>query len=321
MFQSFWCGDSLSPYEVACMRSFVDNGHRFVLYTYQKDLRVPEGVERRDAAALIEPEAYFTYGGAAAGSHALFSNLFRYKLLTDRGGWWVDTDVVCLSHEIPCFEIFAAFEDTGRINGAVLRLPKGHPVARNALHKSQVVRERAQWGELGPELVTELFETHGLASFVQPMPVCYPIHYTEAIDLLRPSRTHVLRERVRGSLFLHLWNEMFRLEQVDKMKLPPAGSLLREIFDRHPCEAWNGEYGRDDFEKPRVVNELEATVQKLTEQSTSLAAELARERDALASERDALVHSRSWRYTRPFRTLRRFAGRRKMCCLPPNDRT
>ena len=31
-----------------------------------------------------------------SGSLAAFSNLFRYKLLLERGGWWVDTDVICL---------------------------------------------------------------------------------------------------------------------------------------------------------------------------------------------------------------------------------
>jgi hypothetical protein len=300
MFQSFWYGGALSPYEEACMRSFVDHGHRYVLYTYGRDLRIPAGIECRDAALLIAPEAYFTYDlGDGAGSHALFSNLFRYKLLAEQGGWWVDTDVMCLGRDIPQCEIFCAYQESGSINGAVLHLPKGHPVAREGYERAFAVRERARWGEVGPELVTALIEAHGLAGLVQPMPVCYPVHYTEAIDLLRPSRARVLRERVRGALFLHLWNEMFRREQVDKTRLPPAGSLLREIFDRHPLDGWTGEYERDDLEKPRQIRDLEATVRTLTTHAEALAAE----RERLDCEIAALRNSTSWRLTRPLRWL------------------
>src|SRR5262245_31539605 len=61
LFQTFWHGNALSPYEMACMRSFLDHGHSYDLYTYRGDLRVPAGIECRDAASLIAPEEYFTY--------------------------------------------------------------------------------------------------------------------------------------------------------------------------------------------------------------------------------------------------------------------
>jgi hypothetical protein len=243
------------------MKSFLDNGQRFILYTYSRSLNVPDGVECRDASQLIGPEGYFTYGagaGAGRGSHALFSNLFRYKLLAEHGGWWVDTDVVCMSREIPQVEIFAAYENTGKINNAVLRLPKGHSVAQEAFHKAQEVGEHATWGQCGPLLLTALLEAHGLTHIAQPMTACYPIHYSEALDVLRPSHTDVTRERVRGALFLHLWNEIFRREQVDKSKSPPQGSLLREIFDRHPVDGWNGEHDRDHFEQVTTKEALQA---------------------------------------------------------------
>ena len=302
MFQSFWYGDSLSPYEEACMRSFLDHGHRYILYTYRNDLRVPAGIECRDAAPLIPPEAYFTYQSEYAGSHALFSNLFRYKLLAEQGGWWVDTDVICLRREIPHCEIFCAYQESGLINGAVLHLPKGHPIARDGYERAFAVREGARWGEVGPELITALIEANELAGLVQPMPICYPVHHTEAIDLLRPSRAHLLRERVRSSHFLHLWNEMFRREQVEKTRLPPAGSLLREIFDRHPVDGWTGQYEQSDFEKPRQMRDLENAVRSLTEERDRLTA-LAADRDRLQHDLTALRNSTSWRVTLPLRRL------------------
>jgi hypothetical protein len=295
MFQSFWYGDALSPYEEACIRSFLDHGHRFALYTYEKGLRVPDGVERRDAAALVPFDEYFTYGpGVGEGSPALFANLFRYKLLAENGGWWVDTDVVCLSRAVPDSEIYCAYQETGSVNNAVLRLPKGHPIAIEGHRKAQAIRDRARWGETGPELLSALIDAHGLGGRVHPMPACYPVHYTEAIDLLRPSRAHVLRERVRDATFLHLWNEMFRREDVDKTKRPPPGSLLREIFDRHGGQGWTGEYPADAFETPRQVRELEAAIRALEAERDRLVGELRRE---LAALRD----SWSWRVTSPLR--------------------
>jgi len=51
-----------------------------------------------------------------------------------------------------------------------------------------------------------------------------------------------LTARVAGSLFLHLWNEVLRRAHVAKTMLPPRGSLLRSIIDRHPVDGWQGEY-------------------------------------------------------------------------------
>jgi Glycosyltransferase sugar-binding region containing DXD motif len=44
------------------------------------------------------------------GSFALHSNLFRYALLFEMGGWWTDLDVVLLRPELPQQEIFFSIE-------------------------------------------------------------------------------------------------------------------------------------------------------------------------------------------------------------------
>ena len=55
---------------------------------------MPEGVTLIDAARILPKSRLTTYKhGEETGSVALFSNIFRYTLLRDQGGWWTDTDI------------------------------------------------------------------------------------------------------------------------------------------------------------------------------------------------------------------------------------
>jgi hypothetical protein len=254
VFQSFWFGDTISPYEKMCLRSFLDQGHAFQLYTYSPQLQVPSGIRLRDAAELFDRREYFTYKkGKGAGSHAAFSNLFRYKLLADRGGWWVDTDVVCLSSEIPAFDEFFAFQEHNVVNGAVLFFQRRDPLMLECLNEALRIGDDPSWGEIGPKLVTRKVEEDGRLRNAQPSLTCYPVHHSEALDLLRPQQFDVMAERIRHSFFLHLWNEVLRRVHVAKTMLPPRGSFLRSIVERHPVEGWAGEYDADVLEHALAV--------------------------------------------------------------------
>ena len=243
LFQSFWFGDSITPYESLCFRSFIDRGHDFQLYTYTHNLSVPAGVRLCDAGEILDESDYFTYqGGAHTGSHAAFSNLFRYALLAERGGWWVDTDVVCLRDDLPTFDEFFAWEDTDAINGAVLYFKKGDPIMLKCLELAREIGNAPAWGEIGYKLLTRVIRSAGRADCAQPPVTCYPLHYNEFLDVLVPAKADLARERTRSSLFLHLWSEMFRLNGIPKTMLPPRGSFLRQMADRHQADGWSGEH-------------------------------------------------------------------------------
>lgn len=243
IFQSFWWGGSITPYEALCMRSFIDHGHSYHLYTYALDLKVPNGVILRDAAELLPKEDYFEYDGPGRGSPSAFSNIFRYKLLAIIGGWWVDADVICLSGQIPLCEHFFAFESDSIVNGAVLYFPPSHPVMIRCLGEALAARDRAQWGDLGPRLITELLQQQGLINQAQPQYSCYALDWKDALDILDPSQTSSIIERTKSAPFVHLWNEIYRRSGVDKTLRPAPGSFLRLMADRHPVEGW-----RDDAE-------------------------------------------------------------------------
>lgn len=320
LFQSFWSGGSLSPYEWLSLKSFIDFGHRFDLYTFDLRLEVPAQVRVRDAAEFASREEIFVYeDGFGKGSPAAFANVFRYRLLAARGGWWVDTDVVCLSDAIPEYSQFLARQDEDFVNNAVMRFEPRHPVMLRCLEIAAEKGRSVRWGDLGPKLLTEVVRELGETEHIFDSSVCYPIHYTAALDVLRPSQLARIEARLTGSLFLHLWNEMLRNAGVRKNYLPPRGSLLRRLAEQHQADGWVGEYDESGLSEAAEVHarlqaverRLEAEAARAGELETALRAcaaaehRLRIERDAWLVERDALLGSTSWRVTAPLRVLRR----------------
>src|ERR1043165_5401661 len=92
--QGLWIGPELSVMEQLSIVSFLRNGHDYHLYTYAELPNVPAGALIKDANAILPSSQIFQYKDRP--SYAGFSNHFRYKLLFEHGGWWADSDVVCL---------------------------------------------------------------------------------------------------------------------------------------------------------------------------------------------------------------------------------
>ena len=104
--QGLWIGSPLSIMERLSIKSFLDNGHEYHLYTYDELKDVPAGTVIKDGNEILPASAIFKYKDRP--SYSAFSNFFRYKLLLERGGWWVDTDVICLKpFDFPEEHVFA----------------------------------------------------------------------------------------------------------------------------------------------------------------------------------------------------------------------
>jgi|SRR5579871_103703 len=98
-----WIGNRLSKLELLTLFSFLDHGHNFHLWTYSEILTpLPRQVIIEDAANIIPRDEVFRRvqideeTGVGYGSFAGFSDLFRYKLLYEKGGYWADMDITCL---------------------------------------------------------------------------------------------------------------------------------------------------------------------------------------------------------------------------------
>lgn len=242
-------------------------------------------------------------------------------LLSQKGGWWIDTDVICLSSQVPKFREFFAWQNATQINSAVLYFEPNHPAMQRCLAQTEQIGTDVQWGQTGPDLLTSVLADLGATARARPAAECYPVPYQEALDVLRPSQAPQLRTQAKGALFLHLWNEVFRRSGVRKYCLPPRGSLLRELCDRHPVSEWTGEYDIESLARQLDLmaeqERLESELARVTAEASALRADLTESRQRnnehvavltseLAQARAeiaAIQASRVWRSTAPIRAI------------------
>ncbi|MCI0557088.1 MAG: hypothetical protein MN733_01225, partial [Nitrososphaera sp.] len=92
--QGLWIGPELSVMEQLSIASFLLNGHEYHLYLYDELENIPFGTLIKDASEILPSSSIFQY--KRRPTYAGFANFFRYKLLLERGGWWADTDTICL---------------------------------------------------------------------------------------------------------------------------------------------------------------------------------------------------------------------------------
>jgi hypothetical protein len=90
--QSLWVGNNLSELEILSIKSFQKLGHTFILYTYDKVKGIPKGTIVKDGNKIMQKKDLFKF----KTSLLPFSDIFRYKMLYEKGGYWVDLDMIAL---------------------------------------------------------------------------------------------------------------------------------------------------------------------------------------------------------------------------------
>ncbi len=232
-FQSFWLGAAIPHNQRLCMTSFIDHGHAFDLYSYDKP-PVPAGVRLCDASEILpRTEVFFYRRGDSLGSVAGFTNMFRYRLLLLRGGWWVDTDVVCLSPQVPGETLCLEREDDTPVANAIVKFPQGHAFVGALYEACRAAGQDIVFGQTGPALITAMAKQHGLWDQAGPPSRAYPVHYDDAFLPVTVSGRDATRQKTRDAAFLHLWNEIFRRAGSMALHNPPNGSFLAELYRKH----------------------------------------------------------------------------------------
>jgi hypothetical protein len=246
-FNSFWYGRGLSPVEWACLSSFIEHGHKVRLFCYDS-VTVPEGVSLADASDVAQRDELFLFHGTVAA----FTDLFRYKLVSKYGEWWVDTDIYCLKDEIPECRYAWARQDEDLINGAVLKFPANDP-ALNEIYTAACELEQTFWGEIGPHLLTKHLTGSRFDGHVGKREEFYPVHWAETFLFWLPGCSEIVEEKCRGSYFVHLWTSVFPQIGVNQYRRPPLGSFLERIFGPHV-----GKFHLDDLAPEKHNSTIES---------------------------------------------------------------
>ena len=232
---SFHGGKPLNLWEWSCLRSFADHGHSVALYSYDRPL-LPPGVHAADAADIVPRADFDGFIAASPGAYAQFSDLFRYELLFRRGGWWVDTDVLCLSRTLPDSDFFIARKKGERVNNAIMAFSPGHEFVAAALRFARKGAGKTRFSRrvfLGPDLVSRLVKERGLLRATAPGDVCYPFHQQHVFALVMPEKRTCVGKTVENSPFIHLFQENFRQLGFPRDILPPRGSFVAEKLVQH----------------------------------------------------------------------------------------
>jgi Glycosyltransferase sugar-binding region containing DXD motif len=242
--QSLWIGERLSVMEQLSVCSFLRNGHPFHLYVYNEMEGVPKGTTLKDANEIIRAERIFKY--RHHDTYSGFANLFRYRLLFEKGGYWVDTDVVCLRPVQFAMDYLFASVPTGRqlltlrkryhIANWFIKAPLASEIMNYCYHEAASRRpDKLAFGETGPKLITAAVGKFGLSKYVAPPGTFCPIYAWQWRQFINGSSITARKWKLtmQSSYALHLYHEMWRRNHVDKGASFPKKSIYEQLKARY----------------------------------------------------------------------------------------
>ncbi|HWE06086.1 MAG TPA: hypothetical protein VG274_05210, partial [Rhizomicrobium sp.] len=220
--RSFWHGAPLNPYLLLCLHSFARTGCRVEIFTYGRALRFPDWIAQREAADILPAKEVLVYrNGLGIGSPALHSNLFRFAMLHQVGGWWIDTDVALLRGPLPAAPCFFSVEEN-HFGNCVLKFPRGHQLTAEGAERCRALGADARWGAAGPMLFTALVHGHGLAELAAPAESSRPFIWSDVAAMFDPHRCAEMMQRSSAATFMHLCWEAWRRAGVPADLGPPV---------------------------------------------------------------------------------------------------
>ncbi|WP_282151772.1 hypothetical protein [Ruegeria atlantica] len=258
---SFWFGSDLSWLEALCIQSYLDNGHRFILYTVHDIQGVPNGAEIRPASDILWP-APFDFKPEDRLGVAVFSDIFRLRLMQKTAFIWVDLDAYCVKpFDFSSSYVFGSSQ-SGTFPNGVLRLPEGSETlalwidfvtsanptqpwrgGRLLRNNRRRIRngetwgiETLPWGSSGPKALEFFLRQTGEDSHAMQPEVFYPLDKDQLWQLHDPriSTAEIERDKVHS---VHIYGHQKKFMAGKTAGLPVSGSYLQRLCLRHGIDA------------------------------------------------------------------------------------
>lgn len=217
-----WIDDKpLSNLEIMCLKSHTNHSHSCTFWSYNTKLVVPNGINIRDANDIIPRDKIFTYKRSPFKNNlAGFSDLFRYKVLYEYGGWWCDTDVLCLKkfdfQQDYVFGTERRMNKTIGIAPAIIKCPIKSDFIKSCLEDAEKrlsINTNIAWGEIAHKLLQKHIKKYGLNKYMVDYRLFCPLDWFNAKLFFNANNSGV---DVSLSYGIHLWNTVLKRNNIDK---------------------------------------------------------------------------------------------------------
>lgn len=236
----FWMGN-LTIYEIANIESFINKGFKVNIWTYDINLdfkHLQSKLTIQDASIILDKNLLYRFKqGKQKSSMSSFSNIFRFELLKKCGGWWFDMDCICIK-DVEEFKKLTIENDfiIGRekfdYTGSSVLFFNDEDLLNNLIDATwEIINENNFtffWGEIGPDLISEIVLKRNLMSETLDPSFFYKISAEKFHLLFKafPSKNSIVELNLQNSYIVHTWNEMFKRYFIKKTKLAPKNSFL-----------------------------------------------------------------------------------------------
>lgn len=227
-----WIEGSLSPLELLTIHSFIAQGYHFHLWSYYLDgSNIPNEVILKDAREIIPEKDIFLYQqknqfGHGKGSFAGFSDIFRYKLLYEHGGWWTDMDITCLKRLPDTDYFFRANKIISSAVGNLIFCPPHSRIMQWCYEQAalSISEDNTNW-ILPIQILNDGIQKFALQSYIQS--ISNKDSWLEVSQLLN-------NRRIPDQYYcIHWMNEEFRRLKLSKSVFPTNSNLYQLALRYH----------------------------------------------------------------------------------------
>ena len=229
---ALWIGSWLGPLEMLTIHSFLINGHSFSLWSYEKIInQLPASLIIKDANIILPKEHIFRYKtrdqfGHGKGSYAGFSDIFRYKVLYEYGGWWADMDVTCLkplNFDAPY--VFRTHHDL-KVVGNIMKCPPKSELMKHCYERAvaEVNADNRDWNK-PIQILNDAIEELGLQQYI--VEISNRDSWNDVRKLIS------CRRKIPSQWYVIHWvNEEWRRNGINK-NYSGKNSVLRGLFEKY----------------------------------------------------------------------------------------
>ncbi|MBZ7976862.1 hypothetical protein [Campylobacter sp. RM12637] len=244
---SFWYtklgNKGISQLEILCIKSWLDNGFEFNLYTYNLDDKIFNyfknnfsNFKLQDANEIIKFEDMFSddRGVGVAG----FSDYFRFKMIYITGIPWVDLDMICLNNFSMDNDFIIIKEKLKNkdkfyqsITTSLLKFPKKSEFGKYLIKESEKLidnRKVIPWGIIGPVFLNDACIKFGLDKIaLDYKETCQVSCYEVEKFVLKNTNLDISQK------CLHLYNEMWRGMGINKNNIYNKNSIYEKLKNKY----------------------------------------------------------------------------------------